>query len=438
MAAQNNNINIMSSHESIASKESKRLVPKLRFKEFEGKWSLERLGNICDKIQDGNYGASYPKSNEFIPEGIPFLTSKALGGDGFLNKDKIDFISIEKHNELKKAQLKLNDVLFTNRGANVGTIGFVDETIAHGNIGPQLTLLRSDDLKISSVFLRQIMTSFSVVKQIRSQDSGSAMNFFGIKATSRFKLVIPSLPEQQKIAQFLTAVDSKLQQLNQKKELLEQYKKGVMQQLFSQQLRFKKDDGSDYPDLERVRFTDCCELIHGFQFRKEHFTTTGIPIIKIGSLVDNGGLTFDNATYVDEKHKADFPKFTLKKGDILMALTGGTLGKVSKISKDYGLIFQNYRVGKFEPKSNSVKEYIYFILLSNLVQNRVKSLVNEAAQPNFGKQDFDKIKFSLPSIEEQQKIANYLSAIDTKIETVTQQIEATQQFKKGLLQQMFV
>ena len=121
-----------------------------------------------------------------------------------------------------------------------------------------------------------------------------------------------------------------------------------------------------------------------------------------------------------------------------MALTGGTLGKVSLIDKDYGVIFQNYRVGKFENKSNSIKEYIYFLLQSNLVQNRIQSLVNEAAQPNFGKQDFDKIKFSLPSLEEQKKIADFLSAIDVKIESLSNQISQTQNFKKGLLQQMFV
>jgi len=113
----------------------KRSVPELRFPRFEGEWEAYSLGTSCTKIQDGNYGAEYPKANEFIDNGVPFLTSKAIGDDGKIIGSKIDYISNEKHMVLKKAQLKLYDVLFTNRGANVGAIGFVDESIAHGNIG---------------------------------------------------------------------------------------------------------------------------------------------------------------------------------------------------------------------------------------------------------------------------------------------------------------
>ncbi|AIZ43633.1 hypothetical protein M666_02035 [Cellulophaga baltica 18] len=195
-------------------------------------WEEKRLGEICKKIQDGNYGASYPKSDEFIKTGIPFLTSKALGSGGSILSDKIDFISKEKHHELKKAHLKIYDVLFTNRGANVGAIAYVDETIAHGNIGPQLTLLRVNNEIISSRFLLHSMNSFTVRKQISSQDSGSAMNFFGIGATSKFKLKIPSLPEQQKIANFLSAIDTKIETVNQQIEKTQNFKKGLLQQLF--------------------------------------------------------------------------------------------------------------------------------------------------------------------------------------------------------------
>ena len=245
------------------------------------------------------------------------------------------------------------------------------------------------------------------------------------------------LIEQQKITSCLSSLDELIAAHNDKLDALKDHKKGLLQNLLNQEIRFKKEDGKEYPEWKEVKFTDCCDLIHGFQFRKEHFTATGIPIIKIGSLVDNGGLTFQNATYVDPKQKDDFTKFELKKGNVLMALTGGTLGKVSRIRKDYGLIFQNYRVGKFEPKKNATKDYIYFTLQSTLVQNRVKSLVNEAAQPNFGKQDFDKIRFFLPSIDEQQKITSCLSAVDELITAQQEKIEQLQQHKKGLMQGLF-
>lgn len=198
-------------------------------------------------------------------------------------------------------------------------------------------------------------------------------------------------------------------------------------------LRFKEFQH----EWERVSFTDCCDLIHGFQFRDEHFSEIGFPVVKIGNLLDTGGLTFKNVSYVPEDFKVQFERFILYPNDILMALTGGTLGKVSKIEKNYGVIFQNYRVGKFVPKENAIKDFIYFILQSKVVQARVKSLVNEAAQPNFGKQDFDKIKVGIPSIPEQQKIASFLSAIDEKIQQLTRKKELLEQYKNGLMQQLF-
>ncbi|SDR97186.1 type I restriction enzyme, S subunit [Polaribacter sp. KT25b] len=195
-------------------------------------WEEKRLGEVCIKIQDGNYGASYPKTNEFIEIGIPFLTSKALGTGGSIISNKIDFIPIKKHQELKKAHLMLNDVLFTNRGANVGAIAFVDTTISHGNIGPQLTLLRVDMNIIESTFLYHSMNSFKVRKQVRSQDSGSAMNFFGIGATSKFKISLPSLKEQQKIATYLSAIDTKIENVQTQIDKTQAFKKGLLQQMF--------------------------------------------------------------------------------------------------------------------------------------------------------------------------------------------------------------
>jgi type I restriction enzyme S subunit len=198
-------------------------------------------------------------------------------------------------------------------------------------------------------------------------------------------------------------------------------------------LRFKEFQ----QEWERLSFTDCCDLIHGFQFRDEHFSEIGFPVVKIGNLLDTGGLTFKNVSYVPEDFKDLFERFILYPDDILMALTGGTLGKVSKVEKDYGVIFQNYRVGKFVPKKNAIKDFIYFILQSKVVQARVKSLVNEAAQPNFGKQDFDKIKVGIPTLPEQQKIASFLSTVDEKIQQLARKKELLEHYKKGVMQQLF-
>ena len=138
-------------------------------------WNALNLKNVAKKIQDGNYGADYPKADELVASGIPFLTSKVIGGNGKVNQDKFDYISEEKHQKLKKAQIRSGDILFTNRGANVGTIAITPDYLSVGNIGPQLTLIRCNE-KIEKDFLFQFLRGSFFQKQVRKQDSGSAMN----------------------------------------------------------------------------------------------------------------------------------------------------------------------------------------------------------------------------------------------------------------------
>lgn len=202
------------------------------------KSNLVRLKDVCSKIQDGNYGAKYPKAHEFLENGVPFLTSKAIGSGGKIYHAKLNFISEKKHKELTKGHLKLNDVLFTNRGANVGAIAMVSQDIAHGNIGPQLTLLRTND-RIISEFLKYVMTSNVLRKQILQQDSGSAMNFFGIGDTSKFKIPLPSISEQNRVVTVLLAIDKELKILINGLILIKNQKQGLMQQLLTGEKRVK-------------------------------------------------------------------------------------------------------------------------------------------------------------------------------------------------------
>lgn len=390
------------------------LVPQLRFQEFDDEWKQTKLGNVCDKIQDGNYGGEYPKAYEFVENGIPFLTSKALGSNGLLKEDKIDFIPIEKHIKLKKAQLKLNDVLFTNRGSNVGSIGLTDIRIAHGNIGPQLTLLRSNLKIIIPSFLYQIMKSETTVKQIRSQDSGSAMNFFGIDTTSKFKLSIPTLQEQQKIASFLSAVDEKIQQLSRKKELLEQYKKGIMQQLFSGKLRFKDENGKDYPDWEEKKLSEVASKKSSNISANKIEDNYGDYIIYGAS-----GILKKVDFYKEENDYVSIVKDGAGVGRLLYCKgKSSVLGTMEIISPKQG-----------------IDTYFLYCLLSNI--DFIKYITGSTI-PHIYFKDYSSEVCEIPTLPEQQKIANFLSSIDDKIESTKQQITQTKTFKKGLLQQMFV
>ena len=189
-------------------------------------------------------------------------------------------------------------------------------------------------------------------------------------------------------------------------------------------------------DWKSVSFTECADIKHGFQFREEHFTNRGIKIIKIGNLKYSGELDLDKITYTSFENLSKFSNFLLKKGDVLMALTGATLGK-SSIVKTNEPLLQNYRVGNFLNKSNVSKEFLYYIVQSDFIQKNINKLVNEAAQPNLGKQDFHNFIFPLPpTLKEQTAIATALSDTDAWINSLEQLLTKKRQIKQGAMQEL--
>ena len=252
-----------------------------------------------------------------------------------------------------------------------------------------------------------------------------------------WKINLPTRQEQQKIAAFLTAVDSKIEQLSKKKALLGEYKKGLMQQIFSQAIRCKADDGSDFPDWEEKKLGDVCKLQGGYAFKSAEFQKHGIPIIRISNISNNNDFIDNrNLVYYNEIKNSD--KFIIKNGDLIVAMSGATTGK----SSIYNLIedaYLNQRVGLFKA-NNSLLDYGFLIqiVFSYIFATQLDSVLVAGAQPNVSSKDIEGFEISLPSKIEQNKIANFLSSIDSKIEQVGKQLDESKQFKKALLQQMFV
>lgn len=388
-------------------------------------WQLIELRDVCSKIQDGNYGALYPKASEFIVYGIPFITSKVLGKAGNINLDKIDYISNEKHQILLKAHLELNDVLFTNRGASVGAIGYVDARISNGNIGPQLTLLRANHL-VDSRYLFQIMKSSWVQKQISSQDSGSAMNFFGVGTTGKFKLPIPdNLKEQRSIATALSDVDAligELEKLITKKQAI---KTATMQQLLTGRTRLSqfalREDGSKKgykqselgaipEDWEAVPLSQVMSIRHG-KSQKNVESVNGIyPIFATGGqigtassyLYDKPSVLIGRKGTINKPKFVDTPFWTV---DTLF---------YSEISKHADVKFIFYK----------------FCMVDWMQYNEASGV------PSLNASTIENVVVSLPEYDEQVEIAVILSDMDEELQLLEQRLSKTHQIKQGMMQEL--
>ena len=180
---------------------------------------------------------------------------------------------------------------------------------------------------------------------------------------------------------------------------------------------------------EKVKFNHYVFLRHGHQFRDFDFTPSGIKIIKISQLLANGEMDTTNVSYIEENRLDDFKDILIKEGDILMALTGGTIGKIIKAKEVKEALLQNYRVGNFFPLNDELsKSFLFWVLSSQNILDQIFYDQKETGQPNIGKEDFGRMAIALPkTIEEQTAIANYL---DRKIAEIDELIAD----KKSLLE----
>jgi type I restriction enzyme S subunit len=232
------------------------------------------------------------------------------------------------------------------------------------------------------------------------------------KYFSEATLTYPSLPEQQKIASFLTSVDTKIFQLKKKKSLLEKYKKGIMQKIFSQELRFKDENGKEFPEWKRKKLGEVMSK-----------TPSNIAANKIE---DNfGEYIIYGASGILKR--VDF--FQESEKYISIVKDGAGVGRVYLCEANTSVLGT---LDILKPIETNLEFLFYLLQQINFSKHITGSTIPHIYYSNYKVE-----KVFVPSIPEQTKIANFLSAIDDKINLCTSQIEKAEQWKKGLMQRMF-
>ncbi|HSD07647.1 restriction endonuclease subunit S [Flavobacterium sp.] len=415
----------------------KTLVPKLRFKEFGGEWNKIKLGEAFT-IFNGYAFAS--KSS--VDEGVLWVKIADVGIQE-MKSNNLSYLPISLKEKHKKFILKKGDFVVAltrpilNGKLKIAEINrFFDGALLNQRVGKIIS-------KNSHYFIYSLLQKTDLIKSIENNIAGSDPPNLSPNEINSIEISIPTLPEQQKIASFLSAVDEKIQQLSRKKELLEQYKKGVMQQMFSGKLRFKDENGEDYPDWEEKKLGELVTLMQSGISRMLSDTDIGLPIIRSNNL-QNGRIDVTDIKYwfkIDNQG-ANLENYVLSEGDLLVNFINSIaqIGKVAMFSdlmKRKTIFTTNLLRLRFNEKvtSHFMINYFHLKQYEDFIQSITKPAVNQAS---FTTKDFRTFIVNLPSLPEQQKIANFLSSIDVKIESTNQQITKTQSFKKGLLQQMFV
>jgi type I restriction enzyme S subunit len=397
-------------------------TPKLRFPGFEEEWVEKKLRETSEII-----GGGTPDTfNEKYWNGdINWFTPTELKTK-YVNQSKRK-ISLTGLKQSSAKIMPIGTILFSSR-ATIGDTSIAQKECTT-NQGFQSFIVNSNN---NNEFVYYWINLNKAV--FLKQASGSTFLEISKSEISKIKIIIPSLPEQTKIANFLTAVDDKITQLKKKKSLLEQYKKGVMQQIFSQKLRFKDENGEDFAEWEEKKLGKICRIYDGTH-QTPTYVENGIPFYSVEHVTAND---FTKSKYItNEVYIKENQRVKLERGDILMTRIGD-IGTAKHINWDVEASFYvSLALIKQTKKHNN--EFISHYIGTQYFQKELHKRTIHVAFPkkiNLG--EIGECLINLPCLKEQTKIANFLSAIDDKINHCGKQIEKMESWKKGLLQKMFV
>jgi len=415
-------------------KNEKLRVPKLRFKEFSGDWENKCFGDIYSFLQTNSFSRALLNYENGDIKNIHYGDIHTKFKSKFYIQDEtvpyinqnIDLSKIKEENYCKEKDLVIADASedYKDIGKAIELIDLNNEKLL---AGLHTYIARDYKNKMALGFSGYFMQTYKIRVQMMKMATGISVLGISKGNLNKLELTIPQKQEQEKIASFLSSIDKKINQLSKKDELLQNYKKAMMQKIFSQKLRFKKENRSDYPKWEEKSLNELVEFNNG-KAHENNIDESGKYIVVNSKFISSNGTV---------KKYSNSQIFPLHKNDIVMVMSdvpnGKALSKCYLIDKDNKYTL-NQRICSLRQTVNNNRFLIYLI-------NRNKYYLafdSGVGQTNLRRDEVLNLKLKVPSIEEQTKIANFLSSLDTKISQNKKNLEETQKFKKALLQKMFV
>lgn len=395
-------------------------------------WNFSHFKNI-DYVNGGSIFESITEKN---PESrFPIL---AVTQDlGAVPRDLIKQKIIVSDKSIKSYKIvRKGDFIISLRSFQGG----IEYSNYDGLCSPAYIILRAKN-RINKDYYKYYFKTHNYIQNLNKKLEGIRDGkMISYKNFSEVKIPFPSLDLQNKVVSILESVDDKINLLTKKKELLEQYKTGVMQKIFSKEISFKDDNGNDFPDWDNSVLDDLGTTYSGLSGKTSNDFGKGKPFIQYMQVYSSKIHSKEfELVKINEGEKQNIAQ----RGDIFFTVSSegpSDIGMSAVLTKDEGEVYLNSFCFGFRPNSlNTLSpEFSSYLFRSPSVRKEIVKLAQGSTRFNMSKTQFLKIKIEFPSLEEQEKIAKFLSSLDKKIDLVSSQIDKTKEFKKGLLQQMFV
>ncbi len=408
-------------------------VPQLRFKGFEAEWNIEKLSNLGEFKRSYSFSRSSEGKGRYRHLHYGDIHSKF---NGILTKvDRLPTIVEKKDFEV----IQSGDVVFADASEDYKDLG---KAVAFENISTQTiiaglhTHLFRPYENIDGKFLMYFTKSPRYSMFMRRVGTGISVLGLSKKNLGLLELAFPELNEQKKISHFLHLLDNKIKKQQEKIEKLEQFKKGMMQKIFSQELRFKDEDGGEFPEWKETTFGEVSiSMQYGMNAAAKAFDGEN-KYIRITDI--------DEVTrrYIEDGKVSPLGKlseeYRIIQGDILFARTGASTGKSYLYRESDGKIYYAGFLIRMRVGEGVDSRFVYYQTLLEEYEQWVKVMSMRSGQPGINAQEYSSYRFKLPSLKEQIRIAEFLNGFEKKIEKEREKLLDLEEQKKGIMRGIFV
>lgn len=397
------------------------LVPKLRFKRDDGteypEWGKKTILEICEP--HARIGWQNLRTDEFLDEGDYYLVTGTDFQNGRVNFDTCHYIDKTRYEQDKNIQITNGSILITKDGT-LGKIALVENMDKNGTLNAGIFVLQNLDESIYNIYLFQYLTAPYLLNFTFDKSTGGTIKHLNQGILAQFPVPIPCSEEQHKIADFLSTVDEVIAQSEKEVQNLEQQKKAAMQKIFSQEVRFRRDDGREYPEWGKKKVAEVFKITRGYVLSTK----------LVRSIVDKNYCFPVFSSQTKDNGLLGYYNNYLYENAITWTTDGANAGTV------------RFRNGKFYctnvcgvlMSDNGYANQCIAEYLNSIASKYVSYVGNPKLMNNI----MAEIPILVPCLEEQQKIADFLSAYDEAISYAKQELDKWKELKKGLLQQMFV
>ncbi|EIM07962.1 restriction modification system DNA specificity domain-containing protein [Planococcus antarcticus DSM 14505] len=394
-------------------------VPQLRFSGFDREWEEQELNELLEFKNGIN------ADKDSYGYGTKFINVLDILNNDYILSDKIIGSVNASEKQLETYAVTYGDMLFLRSSETREDVGICnvyldqEKSAVFGGF-----VIRGKKIAdYSPFFLKAVLNNSSARNQITSKAGGSTRYNVGQSILSEVTVRVPQIEEQQKISSFFILLNKKIETQQEKIEKLEQFKKGMMQKIFSQELRFKDEDGGEFGEWENKRLGQVAEVIMGQSPKGENYSTDNQNTVLI-----QGNADMKNGKVIPRIYTSEITKTCLP-GDIIMSVRA-PVGEIA-------LTDIEACIGRGVCAIRGSMYIYHYLSYFNLIK-AWNSLSQGSTFESVNGNDIKTLTIPAPSLKGQEKIADYLTKLEIKAEKEKEKLMVLEEQKKGFMQGMFV